>query len=221
MPRIPRKCDCPATIAYACSRTGSVQLFASADAEPQLVVPDFANKGLEFGTSLAFVGTQLVVGGPGDSSCADNLSTGLVAARTPDPSSPCVRGSSGAVYVFDSSGAQLAFVKMPFSNGGWESGTSVSAVGDAAFVVGAPGHSGCKPTLENFDNRCPDRGAAFLFAVPGTLQEGTSETDETGQSASQPNTQSQSMDDDIASPISSAKTVSLSALSFVFALASL
>ena len=118
-----------------------------------------------FGFSVAVADDLVVVGSPGERSCA----TGIDGDQTP---TTCL--DSGAAYAFVRSGAtwsQQAYLKASNAEDrGDHFGYSVGVSGDTA-VVGATNEWSCTDGVEGdqANNGCPGAGAAYVFIRDGTL----------------------------------------------------
>ena len=96
--------------------TGAVYLFTGTSTSPtDSILNPAASASNGFGTSVAAVGSDVVIGSPRDS------------------------GGAGAAYLYTPTGSQLATFAEPAASGGGF-GTSVAAAGDEV-VIGAPGAS--------------------------------------------------------------------------------
>ncbi len=112
-----------------------------------------AERGTEFGRSVAFDGTTIVVGAPRESASLPGMG---------------ISSNVGAVYIHDSSGDLLDDARA--SNQGRDQfGARVAVDGDL-LVIGAPFEDGAFGEFEDpdGDNAVPDAGAVYIFRGPTT-----------------------------------------------------
>eukprot|EP00808_Paulinella_micropora_P021262 g29997.t1 len=150
----------------SCIAAGAAYVFARNEqtgqwAQQAYLKPSNTESGDGFGGAVSVSGNTLVVGVPGEDSCATGIN-----GNGADNS--CI--DAGAVYVFarnEQTGqwAQQAYLKPSNTDSGDGFGGVVSVSGNT-LVVGAPGKDSCATGIngKGADNSCIDAGTVYVFA---------------------------------------------------------
>eukprot|EP00808_Paulinella_micropora_P030543 g17195.t1 len=161
-----------------CSGAGAAYVFARNEttgqwAQQAYVKASNTDSADQFGYAVSVSGNMLVVGAPGEKSCA----TGINGNGSDNGCS-----DAGAAYVFarnETTGqwAQQAYIKASNTDSGGDSFGSAVSVSGNTLVVGARGENSCARQINGngADNGCSRAGAAYVFA----------RNDQTGQWAQQ------------------------------------
>ena len=152
-----------------CSASGAVYIFDRAGtswSQQAYVKPSNINTGDAFGDSVALSNDTLVVGAPGEDSCATGVNGGAAA----EAGNTC--GSAGAIYVFTRAAttwSQQAYIKASNADLGDAFGSAVDIDGDTLAVAAPFERSGSAGVQGPQDDSNPviESGAAYVFTRSG------------------------------------------------------
>lgn len=148
------------------NNAGAVYVFAATAAdggwvERGYLKPDMPSPSAQFGAALAFDGTRLVVGAPGEA-------TNAVGVNPMRPSMAPAQAESGAIFIYARSGAswsQEAWAKAPNAGEQDRFGAAVALSG-GRVVIGAPMEAS-SDRLSPAGNGMPMAGAAYVMTLDG------------------------------------------------------